>query len=225
MNYAFLEEQNIGFSHGRGFPPLNNAFLKEWNAVSPFNTVYLDILEKNFLYWVDRVHGHVDWNRNGIFEPAHEFVRAYANYHPNNSNGCEFTKYNETKVGNAETTTAPVMERLKDKIFQSNRLYLFYTKNGRVKYRYSTSSWDCPEPKKQGCAGGTWSDEKDAALEQSVGISAMNDLATIRLISVQFNGKIVEKKLSLIGGVEWWSTPKLLPGSAIGEPSLSFGVA
>jgi len=220
MNYAFLGRPDVGFSDGIGVPSLNNSALKEWRAVSTSNSVYLDVLERIFGYWVDHTNGSVDWNRNGIFEPEGQTVKAYANYRPGSS--CEFTRYNQSKISNATTTTTPVLARL------SNRLYIFYTKDGALKYRYSTSSWNCPTPEATGCANGTWSVEKDANMSASVGVDVCKDGSFLRVVSVQFNGKITEKLLRLrnvAGAVfETWSTPTQIPGTAQGEPSLSYAL-
>jgi Bacterial TSP3 repeat len=218
MNYAVLNRPGVGFADGEELPPLNNASLTEWHAVSPTNTGYLDRLENVFGYWVDRRNGNVDWNRNGTFEPAGQTVQAYANYQPGNGNGCEFTRYNQLEFFNAQTTTTPVMARL------NKRLYVFYTKDGAVKYKSSDSNWDCTELTREGCNNGTWSNEKDAGFQQSVGVDIMNDLSSLRIVSVQSNGKIMEKRLTLIGGLEQLSATQPIAGSADGEPSLSFGL-
>ncbi|MEO6456244.1 MAG: hypothetical protein ABIN97_19360 [Ginsengibacter sp.] len=216
MNYAFLGQHDVGFSDGIGFPPINNAAVKEWNAVSPSNKLYLDVLKNGFRYLVDTVNGHVDWNRNGIFEPANQLVRAYANYRPGSA--CEFTRYNQSEILNAETATTPVLARFRD------RLYMFYNKDGAVKYRYSTSAWNCPQPSTATCDNGTWSNEKDAGMQQSVGVAVMNDLVSLRIVSVKFNGNIIERRLSINAGIESLTVTKQIPGSANGEPSLSFGL-
>ena len=51
-----------------------------WEAVPPSATADLADLQNIFRYNVDLGRGHVDWNRNGIFEPAGKRVRAYANW-------------------------------------------------------------------------------------------------------------------------------------------------
>ncbi len=215
MNYAFLSQPGVGFSDGNGIPALNNSSLKEWNAVSPSNTLYMDVLERVFRYWVDRNNGHVDWNRNGVFEPANQTVKAYANYRPGGD--CEFTRYNQFHVSDAQTATTPVLARLKD------RLYIFYANHGSLKYRYTTSSLNCPQPKAEACDNAVWGPEKDAGLA-SVGVDVMNDGNSLRVVSIELFGKIMERRLSLVLGQENWTQPVQIPGSAKGDPSLSFGL-
>ncbi|QMU30413.1 T9SS type A sorting domain-containing protein [Adhaeribacter radiodurans] len=215
MNYAFYGQSKAGFSDGNGAPALNNASLKEWKAVSPSKTLYLDVLEKIFRYWVDRTNGHVDWNRNGVFEPEGQTVRAYANYRPGAA--CEYTRYNKTIINGAQTTTTPILARM------GNRLYMFYTNGGTLKYKYSTSTWNCPEPGTAGCANGTWSSEKNAGM-LSVGVDVANDGNGLRVVSVEWSGKIMEKRLQLdvIFNREVWTSARQIPGSAQGEPSISY---
>lgn len=221
MNYAFLYRPRVGFSDGDGMPSLNNAFLKEWNAVSPSNTIYLDVLENEFNYWVDRTNGHVDWNRNGIFEPANEKVKAYANYIPRGS--CEFTKYSQFHVGDAQTAATPVLARLKDRINNRERLYVFYPDHGSLKYRSMISTLNCPSPIAEGCDGASWGPEKDAGMA-AVGVDVTNDGNSLRVVAVELFGKIMEKRLVLNLNLETWTQAVQIPGSARGEISLLFAL-
>src|SRR5206468_621758 len=114
MNYAYQSRPNdVGFSDGLGPPALNNAMLTEWQATSPSDTAYIEILRSVFGYYVDSVHGHVDWNRDGEIAPAGTTVRAYANYAPSSNGGCEFTRYNKAILtGAGGTTLSPAIARL-----------------------------------------------------------------------------------------------------------------
>lgn len=217
MNYAYLYNYNVGFSDGVGIPDLNNTDLNEWRAVTPVNKNYLDVLKDKFGYTVDYEFGHVDWNRDGVIQPMGRKVKAYANFQPHGS--CEFTKYNRVKVGDAKTTTSPVLARL------SNRIYIFYQRDGLLKYRYSTASWNCPVPDLDNpCLGGTWSAERTTGMN-SVGVDVVRvgNLANgyLLVVSSTWPGKLIEKRLSLSGANENWSEVTTIPGTVSGEPALS----
>lgn len=210
MNYAFYSQFEAGFSDGRNIGPLNNSALKEWKAVPASNKFYMTILRTEFNYNVDTLQGHVDWNRDGVFAPEGQTVRAYANFRPDNA--CEFTKYNQLIVGNAQTTGTPVLARL------SNRLYIFYVRDGAVKYRYSTSTWNCAEPSDAAC--GSWGAEKDAGIT-AIGVDVLKKDNQLLIVCTTWPGDIKEKRLTLVSNIENWSVAATIPGKAAGEPSLA----
>jgi Metallo-peptidase family M12B Reprolysin-like len=152
MNYAY-QDSGLMFSDGSSSyaRPLNNWDLQEASAVSPSATAYLDVLERVFQYHVDRVHGHVDWNRDGEFTPANRSVQAYANYRPGGT-GCEYTRWNAVRVARATSKVAPAVARL------DSRLLVFWVKDdGTLLYTASSKShWYCPVPVENGCADAKW---------------------------------------------------------------------
>ena len=137
MNYAYQAYGpfDVGFSDGRaeGAPSLNNWSLTETRAVDPGAAALLDRLQNVYRYWVDREHGHVDWNRDGEFAPAGTTVRAYANYRPGGG-GCEYTRYNQTRLGDAPNPGSPALARL------GRRMFAFSVWNREVRYS-RTDSW------------------------------------------------------------------------------------
>lgn len=223
LNYGYQGYAGIGFSDGVGINALNNTALKEFGAVDPSNTAYLDMLENNYKYYVDRQAGHVDWNRDGYIAGEGSTVRAYANYKPGGG-GCEFTRMNSSMMPTAASTTAPAMARL------GNRLYVFYSPLGAVFYRYSTDAGNCPQADMNPCA--TWSNQRSAYMDAQGGIDVIK-LANNSLLVVTIDqaGNISERRLTVDGaGVEHWSdlkiipgqgTPTTLTGTAKGEPSLA----
>ncbi|MCI0400803.1 MAG: hypothetical protein L0Z68_05830 [Gammaproteobacteria bacterium] len=219
MNYAY-DDGSVGFADGSGAPSLNNSSLNEWQAVPPNNTAYLDVLERVFKYWVDREHGHVDWDRNGFFAPAGATVRAYANFAPGGG-GCEYTRYNATEVPNAASVQTPAMARLGD------HLYVFYSVLGILKYAYSTSAWNCPVPDVTPC--GTWAGtNEDAFMDAKGGVDAVRigygSSSQLLVVTIDRDGKLWQARLSLnAAGQAVWTTPSLIPDSspAAGEPSLA----
>ncbi|CAN5552993.1 hypothetical protein BH23CHL2_BH23CHL2_01190 [soil metagenome] len=221
LNYAYQSAPDVGFSDGLGNPPLNNAALVEWEAVSPGNTSYLDQLESIFKYYVDREHGHVDWNRDGEFAPEGTTVRAYANYRPAGG-GCEFTRYNQSYIENAASYQSPAMARL------GNRLYTFYSVLGSVYYTYSTDAGNCPEPSKEACA--TWSDPEIAYMDAQGGVDVVRAGDALLIVTIDKDGAIWERRLSLNGaGNEQWTDHRQIAGRAApaegldihSEPALS----
>ncbi|CAN5516379.1 hypothetical protein BH23CHL2_BH23CHL2_05540 [soil metagenome] len=215
LNYGFQGNPEVGFSDGVGTSALNNTALKEFGAVDPSNTSYLDVLENTYKYFVDREHGHVDWNRDGFIASEGTTVRAYANYKPGGG-GCEFTRMNSSMVPDAASTTAPAMARLGD------RLYLFYSPLGAVFYKYSTDAGNCPQADLSACA--TWSNHKIAYMDAQGGIDVIK-LAnnSLLVVTIDQNGNIWERRLSLdSAGNEIWTDHKQIPGvAAKSEPSLS----
>jgi len=218
MNYTFLWS-GAGFSDGAGGPPLNNAALREWNAVPAAETAYLNTLRTTFQYNVDTVNGHVDWNRDGLIAPAGTTVRAFANLMPGDGSGCGFTNNNYVPVGTAKSMRSPGLVRI------GNRLYVFYIRNGALKYTYSTSDWNCPGPTEAGCPGATWSAEMDAGLAAG-GVDAgrvrVAGREYLAVVAIDAGGRVVEKRMTMQGTSEVW-TPWATIGStsAAGEPSIA----
>lgn len=220
LNYAFGGSTAVGFSDGLGAPPLNNVALTEWAAVPPANTSYLDVLENTFKYYVDRTHGHVDWNRDGEFAPEGTTVRAYANYRPG-SGGCEFTRYNQSYIDGAASYQSPAMARL------GNRLYTFYSVLGSVYYTYSTDAGNCPEPSREACA--TWSQPSIAYMDAQGGVDVVRvgtgASAALLVVTVDADGTIWERRLSLNDGNESWTDHRQIAGAATPVNGLSTGSA
>ncbi|CAA9295464.1 MAG: hypothetical protein AVDCRST_MAG93-4221 [uncultured Chloroflexia bacterium] len=221
MNYAYLDG-TVGFADGLNTPVLNNAALREWRAVAPSNTAMLDKLQNAYRYYVDRTAGHVDWNRDGAFAPEGTTVRAYANLRPGTS--CEFTRQNAAPLPAAASTQSPAMARLSD------RLYVFYSVLGQVRYNYSTSSWNCPVPASTPC--GTWNDWTAPGMDAQGGIdveriNGYTRTPQLLVVSIDHEGKLWQARLTRqrIGGFEHetFSTPTLIPNSspASGAPSLA----
>ncbi|HEA19518.1 hypothetical protein LCGC14_0710610 [marine sediment metagenome] len=219
MNYAF-QSNPTGFSDGLGAPPLNNMALTEWNAVSPSNTEYLDVLESVFKYWVNRQTGDVDWNRDGEIAPSGTTVRAYANFKPGGG-GCEYTRYNQSLIPRSGSFQSPALARL------GNRLYSFYSSLGDVFYTSSTDAGNCPVPDITPCA--TWAETKSVG-----GVPAKNGFDIVRtgtgnnaqllIVTIDSNGRLWQKRLSINSqNQEVWGERSIIPrsGLAAGEPSLS----
>lgn len=224
LNYGYQGYPNIGFSDGVGTSSLNNTALKEFKAVDPSNTTYLDLLEFNYKYFVDREFGHVDWNRDGFIAGENSTVRAYANYKPGGG-GCEMTRMNQSMIPTSASTTAPAMARLGD------RLYVFYSTLGVVFYKYSTDAGNCPQADMTACA--TWSNHKLAYMDAQGGIDAIKlNNSEMLVVTTDKNGNIWEQRLILDGaGNETWTNLRQIPGAATpvinglntggSEPSLS----
>ncbi|MEZ4570231.1 MAG: hypothetical protein R2849_07870 [Thermomicrobiales bacterium] len=215
LNYGYQGYPNVGFSDGLGTSALNNTALKEFNAVPPSNTAYLDMLEFNYKYYVDRENGHVDWNRDGFIAGENSTVRAYANYKPGGG-GCEMTRMNQSMIPTAASTTAPAMARL------GNRLYVFYSPLGAAFYKYSTDAGNCPQADMSACA--TWSDQKLAYMDAQGGIDAIKiSNSELLVVTIDSNGTIWERRMMLdAAGNETWTDHRQVPGLAA-SPTLTSG--
>lgn len=222
MNYSYIFNPSIGFSDGvpATAPALNNWSLKEWEAVSTSATTFLDNLEKKFGYYVDREHGHIDWNRDGHFAPAGKTVRAYANFSPGGS-GCEYTRYNQIRINDASSMQTPAMARL------GNRLYVFFPALGQLRHTYSTSSWNCPEPSIDTPCG-YWTSSEATQMNAHGGVDAERigngSQERLLIVTIDKNGKLWERRLGVNSqGQEHWTSPTRIPNSstATGEPALA----
>ncbi|OFZ71949.1 MAG: hypothetical protein A3K03_08690 [Bdellovibrionales bacterium RIFOXYD1_FULL_44_7] len=217
MNYAFTD---TGFSDGVGVPSLNNARLVESNSIDPANTQFLDVLENNFLYWIDRKTGSVDWNRDGFFAPNYQTVRAYANFQPGGD--CEFTRYNQRSLPDAKSASTPSLVRI------SGTLYAFHTDlNGNVNYSVSTSDWNCPKPAPH-CNGSSWGPPHSTDMKGEQGSDV--EKVTIRgiekalVISIDANGKLWQRLMQKnYFGNEKFYDEKEIPQTleAVGLPSVA----
>jgi hypothetical protein len=220
MNYAYLY-RGAGFADGTGAVPLNNAALPETAAAAPTNMVYLDALEQVFGYWVNRVTGDVDWNRDGTIAPAGTTVRAYANYQPSGS--CEYTRYNKSAISISSSESSrlsPAIARL------NQRAYAFYVNaSGALRYARSESEWLCPQPSATPCA--RWSIPQTHPLPAASGVDVqpIDSPKALLVVTVDSVGRLWESRLTtdFFSGAETWTTPALIPGSSpvIGEPSLA----
>ncbi len=220
MNYAF-QSQPVGFSDGLAAdaPPLNNWSLRERGATSPEATAFLDTLEKVFGYDVDRATGSVDWNRDGTFAPAGTTVRAYANFRSGGA-GCEYTRYNQTRIADAKSAQPPALARL------DGRLYVFYAWSNEIRYASSDSSWNCPKPAPTGCSGGSWNSARDAGLPGPAGgvdvvRAGPPGSQALLVVAVDLDGGLWQRQLALAGGKEYQTAWSRIPGRAtLGGPSL-----
>jgi len=245
MNYGL--DVTAGFADGGfvqpgqpaidDFPPLNNVALVEQNAVSPQNTRYLDLLQKRYLYYIDRDTGSVDWNRDGMIAPAGKTVRAYANFAPRSSGGCEYTRMNDTTVTTTQSTQDTALARM------GGRLYAFYAdSSGAVHSAYSASSWSCQEVAQAGCIGSGWHQGPDIGLKEGMGSVATSqgpapiggvDAAHIRVhgedrllvVAIDSTGRVFERLLApawYLNGVSLSPVGQVGAG-AVGSPTLATG--
>ena len=216
MNYAFTSV-GTGFADGRVAegPPLNNARLTERGVALGGSPAFFDRLRDRFGYYVDEGGGHVDWNRDGEFAPAGTTVRAYAN-RSLRGGGCEYTRYNRTRVAGAETVMPSVLAR------RDGRLFTFYTWDNEVWSTGSSSSWNCPVPEPTGCAGGSWSAPTSLGLPAPAGSA---DAVTIGepghekllVVAVDLNNKLWERTLDGGPSTAWH---RVDGAAALGGPAL-----
>lgn len=167
-NYGYGDQLRL--SDGRNRPLLNNTRLPEWKAV-PVNecpveverdpnrmqrpalervcsaTQYLTDLQELFRYRVDVREGHVDWDRDGVFAPSGQKVRAYANHRPNES--CEFTRQNRAVFRDIDPVALAITR------VGHHTLVFDLSRQGVLQYRDSVSDWQCP-PADEGCPGSSF---------------------------------------------------------------------
>jgi len=221
MNYRFQNQSGIGFSSRYRTADFNNNALKERKAFLPGNSL-LTTLSQYFEYYVDTLHGHVDWNRDGVFAAEGTTVRAYANYA--RGYACECTRYNRVSVTHGAANYRPAMARL------DNRLFIFYKEPGAsnaIKYRFTTSNLDCPQPETELCADTNWSDEYDTGVSTENGFDVLivtrNESTELMLISSEGHGRIVMRLLNpgLGRPITWWSEEeRIVPRNHAFEPAL-----
>lgn len=221
MNYAFQSAENlVGFGDGLETGPLNNAALREWQAVPASNAAYINILQSVFGYYVDPASGHVDWNRDGEFALPGATVRAYANYNPNSTGGCEFTRYNQMNAsGTGTTIVSPAIARL------AGRTYVFWATPTGIAYKWTSSQLNCPVPDTAPCAA--WNGGGTLAIAGAQGLDVVHigegPTARLLLVAITPSWHLAETRLRLVGTTETWS-PVADPGPGElvrGEPSLA----
>jgi hypothetical protein len=221
MNYAY-QGSSVGFSDGRTeeAPSLNNWALPETNAVDPGATALIDRLQNVFKYWVDAEHGNVDWDRDGQFAPAGTTVRAYANYRPGGG-GCEFTRYNQTRLGDAPNPGSPALARV------GRRMYAFSVWNRQVRFSQTDSWLICPIPAKEGCAGATW--KEGTAGQPGIGAAGVDAVTIgssgnrVLLVAMDLDFRLWQRELTVLDGEEHWGSwwHRLPLRSALFGPTLT----
>ena len=220
MNYAY-QGSSVGFSDGRteDAPSLNNWALPETNAVDPGATALIDRLQNVYKYWVDSEHGHVDWDRDGQFAPAGTTVRAYANYRPDGA-GCEFTRYNRARLGDAPNPGSPALARV------GRRMYAFSVWNREVRFSQTDSWLICPMPAKEGCSRATW--KEGTAGKPGIGAAGVDAVTIdssgnrVLLVAMDLNERLWQRELTILDGEEHWGSWRGLAGRvALGGPTLA----
>lgn len=218
VNYVYQNKMLL--SDGRDRAALNNTALTEWQAVSPSNKTYLNDLQETFKFIVDPVNGHVDWNRDGVFAPAGQTVRGYANYAPDKN--CEFTRTNEVQFSGKALSVAIAH-------IGKQTLYFYVTEAGKVRFRRSTSSWNCPAAEKN-CAGSSFGPPTDLTFPKPIqSLDAepvnVNGEEQLSVIAIDQDGVLRERRMRLQsnGSMAWYSDMIVLPSAveAAGEPSLA----
>ncbi|MBM2620620.1 hypothetical protein JIG36_34480 [Actinoplanes sp. LDG1-06] len=214
MNYAF-GSGSTGFADGRitEGPTLNNLSVQEHGVAANASDAFFDRLTTVFGYYVDRVRGHVDWNRDGEFAPAGEYVSAYVNLSLGGG-GCEYTRWNKTRVADLRSAQSPALVR------HSGRLYAFVVSNGQVRYSTSASAWACPEPEPQGCRGATWSSSQGAgAPGRMVTVDAAEVGSATRPVLLVVAGddqrNLWQRRSVTVAGQEQWTPWTRLSGQAL----------
>ena len=207
-------------SDGRNRPPLNNTALRERGAVPAFNTRYIRDLQTKFQYLVDPVTGDVDWNRDGVFAPAGQTVRAYANFAP--GLGCEGTRANEVTFKELATSLALIRMGAATLVFSVGP-------EGKVRLRQSFSSWKCPFSAEL-CAGSSF----DLAVNivpfpvstksLDAEVVKINGAEEVSLVAIGVDGKLRERRISFTSDgalriTEAREIPSAVP--VAGEPSLA----
>ena len=143
MSYA----PSVPFEFSDGTrPPFNNVALPKLNAVPdpfrPGNHALLLRLRNDFGYLVDMREGHVDWNRDGIFQPG--VVAAYSN--TRRGGDCEFSSSNRIDLGQPSLHT-PAIARLGAWVF-----VFFVNMQNRIEVLSSTPDpFHCPPGGAPGC--------------------------------------------------------------------------
>lgn len=214
INYAFPAGM---FSDGRGFPALNNHALIE-TGVAASQPALLNVLRSMFGYRVDATTGSVDWNRDGIFQPVNQPVRAYANLQPGNGGGCEFTREGEVPVGTT-SRRAPAVVR------HNGLIWVFtVTLDHKLEYSYMASPWTCQNV--DNCPPPTFPHH----VVRDIGPIDSLDAATINVngqwliivVGIRPDGSLFEVWQRMSDWQVIWGSEVTVPGSpAAGEPSLA----
>jgi hypothetical protein len=230
MNYGYytMPDPHIGgtfaiFSDGRGRRTLNNAALLERYAFDVNTPEHAMRLSSSFNYLIDPVEGHVDWNRDGVFAPRGEHVRAYANSRAGGD--CEFTRMNELTLAgtlaNAEPASVAITRA-------GTHTLVVHLQGREVQYRRSTSTFACPAAVKD-CPGSTFT--APVTLDFAgpvVGVDAeavkIDGAYEISVVAVMANGMMNERRFALQPNGELVLSPdtRRVPSlEATGEPSLA----
>ncbi len=214
INYAFPAGM---FSDGRGFPVINNHALIE-TGVAAGQPALLDVLRLSFGYKVDAGTGSVDWNRDGVFQPANQPVRAYANYQPGNSGGCEFTREGEVPVGTT-SQRAPAVVR------HNGLIWIFtVTLDHRLEYSYMASPWACQNIDNCPTPAFPHHVVRDIGPIESIDAATINVNGEwlIIVVGIRPDGSLFEVWQKMSDHQVIWGSEVTVEGSpAAGEPSLA----
>jgi hypothetical protein len=219
MNYAYLGRGYLQFADGLNYPLLNNHALTETNGVNPSQTALMDVLESTYRYKVDRISGHVDWNRDGLYAPAGTTVRAYANYQPSNS--CEFTREGQ-KASGLQSNRSPAV------VYYAGRIYVFAVGlDGVLRFTYTQSPWTC-SPTADHCPDPVFVEPFTMPLGHLVSVDAKPFLTSpgverVVITGLRSDGTLVETVMFESAGWPVWGVTNVIsgPSSAIGELSLA----
>ncbi len=217
MNYAYYGTGYSQFSDGRNFPNFNNHDLVETNAVDPSNLPLMTALQSYFKYKVDTATGSVDWNRDGIFAPATNPVRAYANYQPGGE--CEFTR-EKSQDTNIKSERSPAIVRF------GNNVWVFaIDPSGHLAYTYPPS-FSCQQLNIDACSSLPFQSigTRDLGPVASFDAKTMliNGTETVILVGIRPDGTMFETSLTLPGGrILWGDITPIVASPAAGEPSLA----
>lgn len=192
MNYAF-DAQAVGFADGAGAPTLDNAALVETGVANPATqAAFLRVLDDVFGYQVDHATGSVDWNRDGLYAPAGQTVRAAANARAQDS--CETTRSGSTwRAGAITSQLAPALAR------HGSRLFIFSAQAATVGWTYTASPLTCGVPDGEECATFATSGQL-AGLDSARGVDAVRLPATGEVLVVGL-GASYTLRWSLLTGV------------------------
>jgi len=216
MNYAFPNLEL--FSDGHVSTVLNNHALIETGGVAG-QPALLEVLRSFYDYRVDAATASVDWNRDGIFQPANVPVRAYGNLKPDAwGAGCEFTREGEVPVGTMSLRSPAIVSL-------NGVIGIFtVTLDNKLKYNAMSSPWTCQNVDK--CPPPSFQYQ----LVSSLGPVDSVDAATIYenadwvviAVAIRPDGTMFETSLKKSGSGFVFSNPFPITGSlAAGEPSLA----
>jgi hypothetical protein len=216
MNYAYSNAGYMLFSDGRSFPPLNNHALVESGMVP--DPSWTKVLRSTFGYRVDTVTGSVDWDRDGVFQPAGSPVRGYANFRPGDSGGCEFTREGEVFVGTMSARSPAVVR-------YNGMVWIFsVTLDHRLEYAYTSAPWTCPNVDDCPIPSFPYHVVHDIGPIDALDAAAIkvNGNWIVIIVGVRPDGSLFERWMHMSGWNIVWESTETVPGSpAAGEPSLA----
>lgn len=154
---------------------------------------YMRDLSTLYRYRVDFDNGHVDWNRDGIFAPENQTVRAYANLQPSES--CEFTRYNRVVFRNTEPVALAITR------VGHHTLIFDLDQQGALRYRDSVSDWQCA-PADEDCPGSSFGDPVAVSFGRAIrafDAEAVNIDGSyqVAIVAVDDRGLMRERRLHL----------------------------